>query len=49
MPVKNNTIKDELINLITDAKSGKNTVNNIELGIDIAKYLDLIDKKTIDL
>lgn len=43
---KNNTIADELTNLINDAQSGKNTVNNIEIGIGIAKYLDLIDKKS---
>lgn len=48
-PVKNNTIRDELMNLISDAESGKNTVNNIEIGIDIARFLDKIDKSSTDL
>jgi len=47
--VKNNTIRDELLNLITDAESGKNTVNNIEIGIEVAKYLDIIDRKATDV
>lgn len=48
-PVKNNTIKDELMNLISDAGTGKNTVNNIEIGIGIAKFLDKIDKGSTGL
>ena len=47
--VRNNTIRDELANLIADSESGNNTVNNIELGFDIARYLDEIDKKTITI
>ena len=47
--VKNNTIRDELTNLISDAESGRNTVNNIELGFDIARYLDLIDKRSASI
>ena len=46
--VKNNTIRDELMNLIADAQSGRNTVNNIEIGIDIARYLDKIDRESKD-
>lgn len=46
---KNNTIRDELTNLIADSESKNNTVNNIELGFEIARYLDQIDKRATSI
>ena len=47
--VRNNTIRDEALNLIEDSKVGVNKINDVDTGLDELKVIHKMNRELIDL